>query len=129
MAPKSKDPSGLSRLVGELKRRRVFRVVAAYAVVAFVLIEAADMVFPALLLPDWALRLLVVVVLAGFPLALALAWAFDLTPQGVVRTPRRSRPAEPSTPRRPVGRAGQFAGAGAVAVLALAGGAWWALGG
>lgn len=89
------SPSRLGPFLRELKRRKVFRVAAVYAVVAFVLVEAASYVFPALLFPDWALRLLVVLALFGFPIALVLAWAFEVTPEGVRLTPsarRRSRP-------------------------------------
>lgn len=70
----------------ELKRRNVFRVAIAYAAVAFVLVQATDYIFDALLFPPWAHRLFVVFVLLGFPIALLLAWAFELTPEGVERT-------------------------------------------
>jgi hypothetical protein len=69
-------------LIAELKRRNVFRVGVAYAIVAWLLVEVASVVLPALHLPDWALTLLVVFVVAGFPLALIFAWAFELTPAG-----------------------------------------------
>jgi TolB-like protein/Tfp pilus assembly protein PilF len=72
-------------LIAELKRRNVFRVGAAYAIVAWLLVEVASVIFPALRLPDWALTLLVVFVVAGFPLALIFAWAFELTPEGIKR--------------------------------------------
>ncbi len=72
-------------LIAELKRRNVFRVGVAYAIVAWLLIEAASVIMPALHLPDWALTLLVVFVVAGFPLALIVAWAFELTPEGIKR--------------------------------------------
>jgi hypothetical protein len=66
-------------LIAELKRRNVFRVGAAYAIVAWLLIEVASVVLPALHLPDWTLTFLIIVILAGFPLALIVAWAFELT--------------------------------------------------
>jgi hypothetical protein len=69
--------SRLQLLLDELKRRRVFRVAAAYAVVAFVIWQAADFVFPALKVPDWVATTVVIVTLLGFPVALALAWALD----------------------------------------------------
>ena len=72
-------------LIAELKRRNVFRVGVAYAIVAWLLIEVASVIMPALHLPDWALTLLVVLVVAGFPLALIVAWAFELTPEGLKR--------------------------------------------
>lgn len=76
----------MPRFLQELKRRKVIRVAAAYGAVAFVLIQAASYVFPALLLPDVAFRVLVVLSLFGFPIALVLAWAFEVTPDGVRRT-------------------------------------------
>ena len=72
-------------LIAELKRRNVFRVGAAYAIVGWLLLEVASVILPALHLPDWALTLLVVFVVAGFPLALIVAWAFELTPEGLKR--------------------------------------------
>jgi TolB-like protein/Flp pilus assembly protein TadD len=81
------DPaSGLRVFLAELKRRRVFRVAVVYAVVAFVIWQAADFVLPALRLPAWSDTLVVVLTLIGFPIALVLAWAFDVTPEGVRRT-------------------------------------------
>ena len=68
---------------GELKRRNVVRVAIAYAIVAWLLIEVASVVLPTLLLPDWTLRILVLFVILGFPLALIFAWAFELTPEGL----------------------------------------------
>jgi len=72
-------------LIAELKRRNVFRVGVAYAIVGWLLLEVASVVLPALHLPDWALTLLVVFVVAGFPLALIVAWAFEMTPEGIKR--------------------------------------------
>jgi serine/threonine-protein kinase len=71
--------------VRELRRRRVFRVVAAYALVSWGLVQLGDTVFPALNLPDWTLTLVIVLLAFGFPIALLLAWAFDLGPSGIVR--------------------------------------------
>jgi TolB-like protein/Flp pilus assembly protein TadD len=72
-------------LIAELKRRNVFRVGAAYAIVAWLLVEVASVVLPALHLPDWTLTFLIIVILAGLPLALIIAWAFELTPEGIKR--------------------------------------------
>ena len=69
--------------IKELKRRNVIRVAIAYAIVGWLLVEIASVVLPALLLPDWMFRALVVFVLLGFPLALIFAWAFELTPEGL----------------------------------------------
>lgn len=72
--------------VQELKRRNVFRVAAIYVVVSWVLMQVGDIMFPALRLPDWTSTLLVAFLILGLPLALVFAWAFELTPDGVVRT-------------------------------------------
>lgn len=73
------------RLIHELKNRKVFRVAVVYAVVGFMIVEVADIVFPALHLPDWTVTLVVVLALLGLPVAVVLAWAYDLTPDGVKR--------------------------------------------
>jgi adenylate cyclase len=70
----------------ELKRRHVYRVAAAYAVVAWVLMQAGNVVVEPLRLPEWTMPLLIVLLVLGFPVAVVLAWAFDLTPEGVRRT-------------------------------------------
>ncbi len=67
----------------ELRRRNVFRVAVAYAIVGWLLVEVASVVLPTLLLPDWTLRILVFFVILGFPLALFFAWAYELTPEGL----------------------------------------------
>jgi len=72
-------------LIAELKRRNVFRVGAAYAIMAWLLVEVASVVLPALHLPGWTLTFLIIVILAGFPLVLIFAWAFELTPDGIKR--------------------------------------------
>ncbi|MDE3001975.1 MAG: hypothetical protein OXU38_01790, partial [Gemmatimonadota bacterium] len=66
----------------ELKRRRITRVVIAYAASFFVVLQMADLVFEPLGLPESAFRALLFLGIAGFPLAVALAWAFDATPSG-----------------------------------------------
>ncbi len=74
-----------SRLYGffcELRRRKVWRVAAGYGVVGWLIIQFATTVFPALTLPLWTARLVIVLVLAGFPIALILAWAFDVSSAG-----------------------------------------------
>ena len=74
------------KFFGELKRRNVYRVAAAYAVVAWLLIQIATQVFPFFEVPNWAVRLVVLLLIIGFPVALMLAWAFELTPEGIKRT-------------------------------------------
>lgn len=73
-------------LFAELKRRNVFRVAAMYAVVGWLLIQIGEATFDALGLPEGSLRLLIIVVAAGFPVALVLGWIFDWTSEGIVRT-------------------------------------------
>ena len=70
---------------GELKRRNVYKVAVAYAVVAWLLIQVATQVFPFFEIPNWAVRLVVLLVILGFPVALILSWAFEITPEGIKR--------------------------------------------
>jgi TolB-like protein/Tfp pilus assembly protein PilF len=70
----------------ELKRRKVFRVAATYAVVAWILMQIGEVTFPALNIPEWVMSTLVVVLLSGFPIAVIFAWIFDKTPQGYIKT-------------------------------------------
>jgi len=70
----------------ELKRRNVYKVAVAYAVVAWLLIQIATQVFPFFEIPNWAVRLVVLTIVIGFPIALVIAWAFELTPEGIKRT-------------------------------------------
>jgi RNA polymerase sigma factor (sigma-70 family) len=70
----------------ELKRRKVYKVGIAYAVVAWVLMQVASQIFPFFEIPNWAVRLVVLLLIIGFPVALLLAWAFELTPEGIKRT-------------------------------------------
>ncbi len=69
----------------ELKRRRVYNVAVAYVVVAWLLIQVATQVFPFFNIPDWFVRLVVLLTIVGFPIALAFTWAFELTPEGIKR--------------------------------------------
>src|SRR6476646_3162974 len=75
----------------ELKRRKVYRVAVAYAIVAWLLIQAASILFPTFEAPLWVMKIFVTAVILGFPVALILAWVFELTPQGI----RRSEQAAP----------------------------------
>src|SRR5947199_4687536 len=70
----------------ELKRRNVYKVAVAYAVVAWLLIQVATQVFPFFEVPNWAVRFVVLLIIIGFPIALVIAWAFELTPEGLKRT-------------------------------------------
>jgi TolB-like protein len=93
------DPqSSLSRLMAELKRRHVLRVAAGYAAVAFATVSIASDFLPALHLPEWSVTLVAALVLLGFPIAIVLAWAFEITPDGVRRT--ADAPDAPGAPPR-----------------------------
>jgi len=72
-------------LIAELKRRNVFRVGAAYGIVGWLLIEVAHTAFPTLQLPAWTTTLVTVLLIMGFPVALVIAWAFEVTPEGIKR--------------------------------------------
>ena len=70
----------------ELKRRNVYKVAVAYAIVGWLLVQVATQVFPFLEIPNWVVRLVIALVAIGFPIALVIAWAFELTPEGIKRT-------------------------------------------
>src|SRR5438046_3914198 len=70
----------------ELKRRNVYKVAVAYAVAGWALAQGIAQVFPVFDIPNWAVRLIVLAIVIGFPIALVVAWAFELTPQGIKRT-------------------------------------------
>jgi serine/threonine-protein kinase len=70
----------------ELKRRNVYKVAVAYAVVAWLLMQIASQIFPFFEIPNWAVRLVVLLLIIGFPIALIIAWAFEATPEGIKRT-------------------------------------------
>src|SRR6187551_2967060 len=78
----------MSGFFEEVKRRKVYRVAAAYIIAAGFVIQIGSAVFPAWELPNWTLRFVVVLLLVGFPIGLILAWAYDVTPQGIQATPK-----------------------------------------
>ncbi len=118
--------SGYQQFFAEMKRRRVFRVMAVYGVIGFGVIEAAGEIFPRVGIPDWAVTLVVWLALLGFPIAVVLAWAFESSPEGMKRTEDASPEelgaliAAPASQRLP---AGLMALAGMIALLL---GAYWA---
>jgi len=73
-------------IFGELKRRNVYKVGAVYAVIAWLLLQAASILFPTFEAPGWVMKVFVTIIATGFPIALVLAWAFELTPEGLKRT-------------------------------------------
>ena len=89
----------IAGFIAELRRRRVFRVLILYAVAGWIVIEVSSTVLPGLNLPDWAPTLVIVLVALGFPIALLMAWAFDIGPEGVTRTgPAEAEPAKAAEP-------------------------------
>ena len=88
----------LRNFFGELKRRNVYKVAIAYAVIAWLLIQAGSILFPTFEAPGWVMKVFVAIIAAGFPIALVLAWAFELTPEGIKRT-EDVAPHETMTPR------------------------------
>ena len=117
--------SGYQRFFAELKRRRVFRVMAVYGIVGFILLQIVDLVVPALLLPEWTYRFVALILMLGFPVAIVLAWAFESTPEGIQKT-QAAAPGEiagilaaPASQRIPAGLMAL------IGVVALVFGAWW----
>ena len=104
----------ISTFIAELRRRRVFRVAAFYGGIAFVIVQIIDGTFDLMGVPEWVGRIMVVMLALGFPLAMALAWVFDITPEGIVRTEGRST-GKPGTSNRTLI---------AVTILAVAFGIW-----
>ncbi|MBS0432838.1 MAG: tetratricopeptide repeat protein [Proteobacteria bacterium] len=102
----------------ELKRHHVYRVAAAYTVAGWLIIQVVAILFPVLALPDWLERIIVVLVLAGFPVALVLAWAFQV--------PREEAQLSQSRRQRSL-RTGVALGAAGVLIAVIAGGVWWYL--
>src|SRR5207253_1088281 len=76
----------IDNFFAELKRRNVYKVAVAYAIVGWLLVQVATQVFPFFEIPNWAVRLVVLAIVIGFPIALVIAWAFELTPEGLKRT-------------------------------------------
>ena len=93
-------PQGkLAAFIAELRRRKVFRVAAFYGGIVFVIVQIIDGTFEVMGIPAWVSRLLIVLLATGFPVAIGLAWVFDITSEGVVRTKGRSK-GKPGTSNR-----------------------------
>src|SRR6476620_1978674 len=80
-----RDTMNPGSFFAELKRRNVYKVAVAYAVVAWLLIQAASILFPTFDAPAWTMKVFVIVLILGFPAALVLSWAFEITPEGIKR--------------------------------------------
>ncbi len=116
----------MGSLFTELKRRKVVRVAVVYAATAFVVLQAADIMLPRLGVPEWAMSLIVVLVVLGFPVAMVLAWALELTPDGVRVTPAPTAGDHAQPPPSLLGKR-TLAVAGALVVLGVGLGAGWFL--
>lgn len=126
----------VKRFLRELQRRRVLHVAGFYLAAGWLLFDVAQSVFPRLELPDWTITLVLLLLLLGFPLVVGLTWVFDITPDGIRRTGRVDRGEAPpaSGLRGPGGNTrrilfNRIAVVGAIAVLAIAGGAFIVFGG
>lgn len=115
------------RLFAEFKRRKVFRVAAVYGATAFVVIEAADLIFPRIPLPEWTIALVVWLALLGFPLALGLAWAFERTPEGMRQTDPVDTAELDAIAAQPARRRWPAGVAALIGIVLLSLGAWWTL--
>ncbi len=73
-------------LLEEIKRRKVFRVLAMYAATAFIILEASDIMLPRLGLPDWTVTFVIILIIIGFPITAIVSWIFDITPEGLMKT-------------------------------------------
>ena len=117
--------SSVIRLIQELRRREVFRVAVVYGATAFLILQVVALVVEPLMLPEWTMTLLIILIAAGFPVALVLAWAFELTPEGLKLTPSAAAaPQDPEATEQPAPRRSRLVPAIAAAVLVIGGG-WW----
>src|SRR5690242_12182016 len=90
----------IENFLAELKRRNVYKVAVAYAVVGWLLVQVTTQVFPIFEIPNWALRLILLAIIIGFPIALVIAWAFELTPEGLKRAQDVDPAASSRQPRK-----------------------------
>src|SRR5436853_2566438 len=90
----------MSHFFAELKRRNVYKVAVAYAIVGWLLVQIATQVLPFFEIPNWVVRLVIALVVIGFPIALILAWAFESTPAGIKRTNGGDLSAGPAPKKR-----------------------------
>jgi len=102
----------------ELKRRNIYKVGAIYAITAFVVVQIAQLLIPAMVLPEWFYRLVVAVAILGLPLALVIAWAFEITPEGV-------RPTSKGEEHKQINERSFWFATGIITIILLGG--WWYL--
>jgi TolB-like protein/Tfp pilus assembly protein PilF len=123
----TQGPNRYRNLLAELKRRQVFKVAAVYGGVAFVVMQAADFLVPALRLPDTVATGIALTMILGFPVALVLAWALEVTPQGVKREHQVTQEELAAIAAEPMSRRWPIALLGAAGTALLIGGVWWTL--
>ncbi len=92
----TESQSQMSKLIQELRNRRVFRVATVYLGSGFVVLEAADMILPRLGVPDWTVTFIMILLGLGFPIAMGLAWTFQFTPEGLKRSPKTGEKQSPT---------------------------------
>jgi TolB-like protein/Tfp pilus assembly protein PilF len=119
------ETPGYQRLFAELKRRNVFRVMTTYGVVSFIVLQVADIAFPGLGLPDWTITLVLALTLIGFPIAVILAWALEMTPEGVKKTEKATPGEITQIVSAPAARRWPAGVLALVGVCALVAGSWW----
>ena len=117
-------PSPLATFIAELRRRRVFRVAVVYAGVAFIVIQIIDGAFDYLKIPEWGGSLIIIMLAVGFPIAVGMAWAFDLTAEGLVRAKPEREPTAAKAPHHIVIGNKTLAVIAALAIIAAAW-SWW----
>jgi len=101
----SDKPGRLSKFWEELKRRKTARIIVVYAATAFIILQLTDILTPALLLPTWTTRLVTLLLIIGFPIAVIFSWVFDITPQGIKKTKSyTATKVQPLKPNEPVRR-------------------------
>src|SRR5436305_14821736 len=110
----------MTSFLSQLKQRRVYRVAIGYAIVAWLMVQIAATVLPAFHAPEFVLPVLIVVLGIGFPVALVLAWAFDVTPTGIEKTPEGTGPVAARNVRY-----GWALGGIGLLIAALGVGAYW----
>jgi TolB-like protein/Tfp pilus assembly protein PilF len=119
----SESPNKLIRFWQELKRRKTGKVVIAYTATAFILLQLADILTPALLLPEWTTRLITLILIIGFPIAVIFSWVFEITPEGIKKTESieavRKRKSQPVTVKRRIRASDVIITAMAVVIVIL----------
>jgi TolB-like protein len=100
----SESPNKLIKFWQELKRRKIGKVIVAYAATAFILLQLADILTPALLLPAWTTRFETLILIIGFPVAVIFSWVFEITPEGIKKTESFEESEKKVTPTKPVKR-------------------------